>query len=210
MEPVLHPSVARYLALLPEGLASFPEAQAKGAILREVIDDRLYRIEPASLPRELAALYRDPPTVSQWCPEVHFNALVLAVHDQYFAGADGEAAFDRWAYDRNRRMLDKPLYRILFSVASPSHLLHGVKRRWSAFRRGTELRVDSLDGTEGWLSLTHPPHLVTDLEARGLAGALRAALELSGGRNVTTRLVKESPVLTRVQVRFVESGGAGR
>ena len=194
--------MTRYLDVLPGGLDAHPRAQAKGAVMRMAIDDEHLILPRETLPDALAAYYTTPPTVNEWISEVHFNALMLAVFDAHFAGAGGTMAYERWILERNRRLLRTPLFRILFAVVSPERLLVGVEKRWAAFRRGSELHVVGHTATSAELSFHHPKNLATDLSARGLRVALRAALELAGARDVEMAYALETPELTKFAGRW--------
>jgi hypothetical protein len=187
------PSMTRYLESLPGGIDAYPEAQAKGAILRMLLEDDGFKLPADALPAALAAHTAAPPAVNAWVPEVHFNAYMLAVFDEYYAKAGGTVAYEKWIHTRNRRLFRSPLFRILFAVVSPERLLVGIEKRWAAFRRGSEMRV--LEHTPGAARLAwrHPRNLVTDLSARGLATAFRAGLELAGARETTMTYVLAKP-----------------
>jgi hypothetical protein len=192
-----YPSMERYLAELPGGVDAYPHAQTKGAVLRLALDDERLRLPPETLPAALAAHLLNPPTVNSWFPEVHFNALMLAVFDTHFTGDGGHAEYEAWILERNRALLRRPLYRILFAVASPERILVGAENRWAAFRRGSVMHVDAHTVASVTLSVHHAKHLMTDLAARGLKMALRAAIELAGAREVALGYELTDPELTR-------------
>ena len=193
----LYPTMDAYLAALPGGVDAHPSAQAKGAVLRMALDDDRLKLPPATLPPALAAHLQSPPTVNSWIPEAQFNALMLAVFDTHFAGAGGHVAYEAWILERNRLLLRKPLYRILFAVASPERILVGAEKRWAAFRRGTKMHIDGHTDTSVDLSVHYPKSLMSDLSARGLKMALRAAIELAGAREVAIGFDFVGPEATR-------------
>jgi hypothetical protein len=193
----VYPSMARYLALLPGGLDAYPRAQAKGAILRMALEEERLKLPLETLPAQLAAHYTTPPTVNAWIPEVHLNAWMLAVFDAHFTAAGGTAVFEQWIFERNRKLFRTPLFRILFAVASPERILVGIEKRWAAFRRGSEMRLAGQTSTSAELSFHHPKHMASDLSARGLKMALRAALELAGAREVAMTYLLAAPDETR-------------
>ena len=133
------PSVDRYLETLPKGAASYPECCVKASVLLSMLAAKPLRTDVA-LPSALLALVDNPPALTEWIPEVHFNAVVLWVWEVHFGGRDLES-YRAWSLDHNRRLLGAPLYSVLFLVLSPDRLLNGMNNRWSAFRRGTELQI---------------------------------------------------------------------
>jgi len=193
---VTYPTLERYLAALPNGLASYPDVVAKAAVLRDTLSEGT----PPELPPELERWRVDPPGVSAWIPEVHFNALMTAIWDHRFA--PDRARYDRWVHDRNLRLLGTPLYRVLFMVVSPERLLIGAEKRWSAFRRGSSLRVLERDRHSAAIALSYPPHLQTELSVGGLGSALRAALELAGAKKVVVESGPLGETETRYQARW--------
>lgn len=182
------PTVASYLERLPRGVASYPECSVKASVFRDALESRALSAEDLSgLPHEVAELVERPPPVVTWIPDVQCLVILTAIRDRHFpSGQAGLEAYSNWMYERNRRLLTRPLYRALFLLVSPERLLRGVDRRWGAFRRGTSLSLVA-QGT-GWAELLarHPPHLFNESTHYGICGAFRAATEASGGRQVHT------------------------
>jgi hypothetical protein len=192
-----YPGMVRYLAGLPGGLDAYPQAQAKGAVLRMALDETRLKLAPETLPAPLAVHCATPPAVNAWIPEVHLNAWMLAVFDAHFAESGGTVAFEQWIRERNRRLLRTALYRILFAVVSPERLLIGIEKRWAAFRRGTEMHVVAHTSTSAELVHRHPKNLTSELSARGLQVALGAALEQAGAHDVALTVALTAPDETR-------------
>lgn len=191
------PAVAAYLRSLPAGIASYPEAQAKAAVLRDwLARSRLaVRLAPGQVPDEVEALAREPPPASLWIPEVHLVALKEADFELTFAGA-GEgamAACEQWMLEVYRHLLSSPLYKILFLVVSPERALVGGERRWSAFHRGSELRVLESRTGHARLEVSSPPGLFSELGLRAHGCALQAAGEAAGGRDFAWTLKRVEP-----------------
>jgi Protein of unknown function (DUF2378) len=184
------PSLEHYLATLPGGIDAYPHCQAKASVAR----DAMQRPLPPSLdlPAPLRALVDQPPPVTAWIPEVHQNALMLAILDTHFDETDVDG-FYAWILDRNRRLFSGPLYRALFFVISPERLLGGFQRRWSTFRRGTELAVEQRGKGRARARITTPPHLHSKLSARGIGFGFQAALERAGGGDVRIEIPSHSP-----------------
>ena len=66
---------------MPGGLGAYPECQAKGALVRNLLDSVAVPDVLPHLPAELRALAADPPVGSEWVPEVSFGALLLAISE---------------------------------------------------------------------------------------------------------------------------------
>jgi hypothetical protein len=184
------PSLEQYLATLPGGIDAYPQCMAKASVVR----DAMQRTLPPGidLPAPLRALIEQPPPVSAWIPEVHQNALMLAILDTHFDETDVEG-FYSWILDRNRRLFSSPLYRALFLVLSPERLLAGFQRRWSTFRRGSELSIERFGGGRARGRLISPPNLHSKVSARGLGFGFQAAIERAGGGDVRVDIPLSSP-----------------
>jgi hypothetical protein len=182
------PTVARYLRDLPDGLASYPECLAKASLLHS-IREQGPELDASALPSPLDELVTAPPPVSSWLPEVHTNAIMLAAFDLAFRTAGGMAAFLEWVYERNRKLLSAPLYRVLFLVVSPERLLLHMEKRWAAFHRGTDLTLIERREGHARVRLTFPSKLHCEHSARGVGAALRAAADSAGAKDcrVTVR-----------------------
>jgi hypothetical protein len=187
-----YPSLDTYLARLPDGLASYPEALAKGATIRASIEAMPAEIRRGDgLPPRLRELLRDPPTTNAWGSEVEMWALVLAAYDTSF-GTSGVAAYDTWAYELNRRLLGGPLYRVLFAVISPERLFVGASKRWAAFHRGTTMDISDMAHGGGKLRLTTPASMLPRVAQVALAAGYRAAFDLAGGKGVEVTVEEQS------------------
>jgi len=176
-------SLERYLAILPDALASFPEAKVSGAIVRAFLaDPRVELPLDAGLPAAIEQLVRAPPADDDWVPVVHFCALQAIVYDCVFAGRGGMVAFEAWTFERNLRLLRGPQYAELVAVQNPELLLMAYHARWSAFYRGCPLEVMEGGKSSLVLRLSYPPHSWPNLSRLALAEAFRAGLLVAGGK----------------------------
>ncbi len=177
-----------YIDGLPQGLDSYPECLQKASIYREFLVGIDCEALRPHLPPTLRAMIDAPAPVTAWVPEVHASALFLATRDAF---AD-DAAFVEHAYRGNRRLLDSPLYRLLFRVLGPRTMLRGARSRWGLFHRGgvemiLDLPADD-DASHASLTLEYPPRVIAPLLALSYASAFRAAAELSGAQEVSVRV----------------------
>lgn len=180
------PRLAAYLAGLPGGLAAHPGCLAKGALVRNVVEDRPELVKRAGeLPRELGLLFEEPPLAGEWIPEAHFVALFHAVND--FLELDDAAALARSRL-RNRSLFESPTYRILMAVISPASLLRFAGTRWDNFHRGTQLEMGGASDDGVRVVLRFPAGLFDRLMLLAFGEAFAAALELSGARAPEVRL----------------------
>jgi hypothetical protein len=181
----------RYVAGLPEGLASHPAALAKGALVRNLLEEEptIAELVP-SLPEPLRGLVRDPPVGSEWIPEAHFGALLLAL-------ADVRGFTDRqllaWTRERNRRLFSSAAYRMLMAVVSPAQLLRFAGGRWANWHRGSTLEIDGISDDGVRFSIRYPRGLF-DRQLLAVYGeAITAALELANARTPVVELVADEP-----------------
>lgn len=187
------PIAAGYVARLPRGLASHPECEVKGSVLRGLLDSTPVSFDVEGLPDELAELVRTPPLPSDWIPEVLFNALMLAHEDRI-----DPAIFRDWVYTRNRKLLSSNLYRVLFLLVSPERLFQGMAHRWKAFRRGTELVMLEHQKNRALVEVRYPPRLYEIHALTNLTVAVTAALDAAGGQDTTLKLVAHDDVKARI------------
>jgi hypothetical protein len=192
----MSPTVARYLESLPNGLDSFPEAVVKGSVLRATFEDAGFTPEPGTLPGDLERYAQDPPAIGVWVPETFHSALVGAIFDVRFREQGGMPAFEAWAHERNRRLFQSPLYRVLFWVVRPERVFIGIQKRWSAFHRGSMLEVVGEKTLQRTVRLSHPPHLFSEHALHTFGAAFRAAGEAAGLKEVRTRLKRDQPDAT--------------
>lgn len=196
-------TVDAYLARLPNGLASYPEVLVKGSVIRSSVENLPdgARTIATGMP-EIDALVTDPPAVSAWVPQVHHCLLLASIYDRFFSVAGGQTAFDAWVYDRNRQLFRSPAYKILFAVVSPERLIVGLANRWSAFRRGVAVEVVERRGSAGTLAMRYPPYVMDALTLRGIAVALRAALDAGGAEQAFVTVTEPGPTEARFSVRW--------
>jgi hypothetical protein len=180
----------RYLAGLPDGLASYPQCQAKGSVFRNLFD--AVDVDRSSLPEPLRRLLEDPPIASEWIAEAQVWALALAVADQ--RGMDRAALLD-WTYRRRRQLFEGALYRYMMAEVPAAALVRTSALRWGAFHRGTLLEAGGMADDGARLSLAFPSGLFDSQVLEILTAVVRAALEASGARSAEV-VVEESTATT--------------
>ena len=199
------PGLERYLARLPLGLDSYPEAGVKGSIVRSVLGHPAMQTlaDTTEIPAVVRRIIAEPPLASGWVNEVHFNALSCALVDIAFDRADGLERYEDWGVELSRGLFSAPLYRALFTVMNPSHLLTAVSMRWGAFHRGSVLthashpERDVID-----LRLACPAHLHPPPILHATTGGFRAAIEATGGVATSVRWSADTPTTVRWLFRW--------
>lgn len=164
--PPHYARLGRYIAQLPEGLASFPECEAKASVHRRVVD--YSGLALTGLPPELQRLIDEPPTHSTWIPQCQSLALLLATLDAVNLDQEAEV---KWIRKASTHVFSSPMYRILMWAATPRTLFKGAHMRWSAFFRGSNLEAEVGDG-QAYITLCSPEALFT----RDLAGVFENVL----------------------------------
>jgi hypothetical protein len=192
------PSYESYLAGLPGGLSAYPDAQAKGSIVRGHLEDLSADLVRA-LPEPLRRLAADPPMDSDWVPEASLCALIHAVAERR---RYGEREFLAWIRARNRALFARPLYRILMAAAAPEALLRHAGKRWGNFHRGSSLDFVGFSDDGVRLTLTHPPGLFDGPILQVFGQAFAAALEVAQAKDPVVEVEVERPGFARYVARW--------
>ncbi len=187
----------RYLAGLPAGLDSHPEALAKGSLVRNALEDRLDPDLLARLPPKLGRLASEPPMAGEWVPEVHFVALYLALSD-----AMSEAEIYAWARERNRVLFQSSPYRILMEVASPGMLVRSAAQRWANWHRGSQLSVEGVADDGVRVFLRFPDDLFDPVMIRVFGQAFTAALDTANVPSPDVSVLSEGRGFARYLARW--------
>jgi hypothetical protein len=197
-------TVEAYLERLPHGVDSYPGAHTKSGVVRAAIPAaRLLPAVPAAeVPARVFELIANPPMVMTWVRAVHFSAAMCAAFERCFQESGGMPAFDQWILDANRKLLQSPLYRILFLVTVPDRVFIGIERRWGAFHRGSELRVVDRTEKSARLELSFPGHLFPVYVLRAFGAAFQAAAEAVGYRDVKVDLLADAPTVALYTVTW--------
>lgn len=197
----MNPRVQAYVDALPGGIDAYPDVVVKYSIVETWLEGHDRGALRDVLPDEVHPLLEDGVPVTRWVPEVHATCIYLALRELFFPSDD---TFVTDALHRNIRLLEKPMYKILLRVLTPTRAAKGTALAFSQMHRGLKLAVDPQP--EAWLvTLTHPPALVPELLGRCYATALRAALEVKGYDGVFSRPVSLKPECSTFRVSFTPS-----
>lgn len=184
------PRLERWLAGVPRGLDSYPEALAKGSLARSALEGQPRDALAATFPPELRALVAEPPMAGEWFPEAHLVALVHSIADA--RGMTDEQLF-AWARARNRALFESPAYRILMAVVSPGSMVRFAARRWGNWHRGTTLEAGQISDEGVRLELRFPAGLFDPLALRIYAVVFEVALEMAHARLPRVSLEEARP-----------------
>lgn len=197
------PRVARYLAAVPGGLDGHPGCAVSRQVFEPYRRDHGALASASGLPRRVRALYAAGAALPELLPEVEFQAAFLAARDAY-AGTD--EAFCRWVGAISTEMFDRPVLRTLMRLVSPSLVVLGAARRWTAFHRGSELSTEPQepigDRSRSLATLRYPEALFPEFFAQALAASFEAAVRSSRGTHVLVRLVAYSGTQSRFDVSY--------
>ncbi len=200
LDPARFPRLAAYLARLPRGIDSFPEATGKVSVVRAFIEStQLLDFAFDGVPEPVAQLVRSPPPHSSWVSEVLMMSTLYALVDHRRLP---NAAIERWTYEQNKKLFDSRMYRALVALAGPSLLMRGTQLRWGAFHRGSTLELVDMDAHGASLVLRFPQWVFDEALLIGFGTGIRAALELSRAPDATVRLVEHTPRSARYQGRW--------
>lgn len=173
------PRVEAYVASLSGGLGAHPAAQAKGSLVRNLLEGQPVAELARRLPPSLRRLAVEPPIGSEWVPEAHLTALYLGLAD--VRGLRDED-FLGFARERNRALFRSAAYRFLMEVVSPATLLRFAGQRWGNFHRGTTFEQQGVGDDGVRFTLRFPERLLPPLMLRVYAQAFVAALEMARAR----------------------------
>lgn len=151
----VYPSLARYLASLPDGLASYPECKTRGTVISSAAHGHAADSFPDGLPACVRTMLETPPLPGAWLSAVHSDALFFAVVDRNYPSAD---AMLEWTKERTLRTAQSKMYRALTRIVGPSMLLRMVGHTHQMFQRGTEMHATGIPGGMK-LVMSHPPFL---------------------------------------------------
>jgi hypothetical protein len=169
------PSFEQYVGSLPGGLDAYPNAVAKGSLVRSALQDQPPEVL-AALPEPLRRWTSEPPFDSEWVSETRLSALIHAIAE--LRGWDAGDC-QEWTRQRNVALLTSPIYRSLMVTESPERMLRWIAMRWANFHRGSSLAFEGFADDGARLSLTFPSRVYDGTVLRAGGGAFAAALQVS-------------------------------
>jgi hypothetical protein len=195
------PRLTAYLAALPRGLESHPEAEVKGSILRSGIEGHeLPAAYLAELPEPVRDALLTPPLPGSFMSETVGVAAYLAIGDYFYPE---DRAFLNWALSSNRKLFSGAMYRTVMSVTTPGLIARGAAARWQFFHRGSSMK-SRVGIRECSLEIDFPRHLYPPLYVDALGTAIRAAAELSKARDLRLETAEMGPDRAVFQLNWRE------
>ena len=192
--------LTHYIGALPSGLASYPDCETKGTLLRTLLHGYAFDPSWTTLPRELREILEKPPLPTQWVRTALSDAIFYVLCDTYHPTA--EATF-RSTYDRTIMVANSATYRVLTRLAGLRNFLRGAVKIHGLFQRGTEISLELRD-EEAEVVLSHPPYLHLGLNHLSNEAAFAAALESAGARESSVRMTASEPTYARYIARWKE------
>src|SRR5688572_12144500 len=95
IDPKRFPALSQYVASLPQGLSSYPEAQSKGILLKSAIAPHYFHATWKDLPTELVGVMKRPPLVTSWVSTVLTDSVFCIVADTFYPT---DEAMLQWSY----------------------------------------------------------------------------------------------------------------
>jgi hypothetical protein len=187
---VRFPRLHAYLRGLPAGIDSYPDSVVKTSTFRFALEDKPVPLEDGEVPEALERLVRRPPAVNSWVPEVQMVGVFKLIGDHHFEKHGGTPAFLRWVNEQNKALLGGPLYRVLFWMVPIETLFYGIEQRWTAFRRGTGLRLIERRSGQARMELTYEPHLLDQEGLLAIGTAFEAIATLAGAKTSRVEVIR--------------------
>jgi hypothetical protein len=190
------PLAAAYLARLPDGIRSYPDAKIRGGLVQSIIMAHTLEARGA-LPDVVCDWIDSPPVTSEWVPQVVARVLLRAYFDQVFRTRE---AYLRWAYEAQKKTLSGPLYRVLFLGISPERLARIAASRYAHFHAGLTMTVTRHAQGRAEAELTYPALLCDGFDHQATLEGLRAGLELAGAKNVSGSATSTGETSARIEL----------
>lgn len=130
--------------------------------------------------------------------DVAATTVRVLARDRVF---EDDASYLAWSFKVSGEVFEKPAYRMLMYVLSPTLVAMGAARRWHTFRRGSDLdaRVDKGSGT---LVVTFPEHLYPEIVQRSFGETFRAALTAAKAKQLSVTVTETSATKATYQIRW--------
>lgn len=198
LDPALFPETVEYLDQLGGDLNARPECTTKAVFFTDLLANFPQLIEHPSLSAPLREALHLPWREEDWMPSILVVSLLTMVRDQVHRS---DEEFLEWNFQRQLRIYDKPFFRALMYVLSPTLLFMGSARRWKSFHRGSELIVKG-DKQAADIRLHFPERAYSRAFLVSLTAAFRAALVASKAENASVDVIEFYPLGARYMARW--------
>jgi hypothetical protein len=177
------PRAAAYLRSLARGLDTHPACQVRDIVVEPYVQKFAALAGEPGLPPPVADMLGGR-TRAPWMSEVCFQVAHLVVRDREFAD---DVAMNEWMEKANAQTFDKPILRNLMRLVSPTLIVLGASKRWSAFHTGSELSTEKVVESGGRAGTTarlrYPARLFSSLFLLTLERSFTVALAASRARD---------------------------
>jgi hypothetical protein len=188
LDPSRFPRASAYIASLPRGLDSFPEARMNHLVLVHVPQDFPDLVTGQALPPQLDDFFARRIT-GDWFNETVGNAIYLMIRDQCFRD---DQSFQAWNQKNIDRLIRNPLFRAIMVLLSPALVVIGAGKRWTSFHQGTAMKTEPVGQAGGRLQvrgiLTFPAGIYDPLLLRLHTSTFLAALVAAKADHPEVRL----------------------
>lgn len=186
------PIAARYLAGLPNQFDSHPDCLAHTESIDYLRETQPDLVKLVQLPEPARRVFTREDK-REWVPEVATTFLFLAVRDLKFKN---DQDWINWCGESATKLYAKPWAKVLMFVLSPTLIVMGAAKRWSAFHRGSVLTTEGArhEGNRVVVraTLTFGPGLFDDVTLRRFAKAYEAALVAIKAKGPRSTLVEKT------------------
>jgi hypothetical protein len=182
----LFPRTAAYVAALPGGLDAYPRCRVRTAVTKESTLEFPQVLEHPGIEPEMRARIKASMNQGEWMPETIGTAVRLLIRDVVF---DNDQDYFEWYFRVAEKLFTKPLFKVLMYVVSPTLVMLGASKRWSAFREGSAMTAKVEQG-KAVIELKFPENLYPEIALVGLGEVIRASVTAARARNVESRLVE--------------------
>lgn len=198
LDPKVFPEAVEYLEGLGGDLGAHPDCQTSTEFFLDINSSFPDLIDHPSLSPRLREAFHLPWDGQDWMPSVLVVTLLTMVRDEVHRSDD---AFLDWNFRRQLRIYQKPVFRALMFLLSPTLLFIGAARRWKNFHRGSELKLTG-DKKRADLRLVFPEGLYSRAFQVSLVAAFRAALQASKALDPEVELLSTGKTESRYQARW--------
>lgn len=173
IHPLRYPTLYMYIARLPRGLDSYPEAQTRADMAVAVQKRWPTLADRSDLPEDVKAPLLRPWVEGEWISETVFMAYHALIRDVIFRDDD---LFKKFCYDVAVESFSSTIMRAVMHFVSPALLVMGASKRWTMMKRGTELVAVKSSKESLAVKLTYPPNMYHRCMLDGFAESFRAGI----------------------------------
>lgn len=188
IHPMKYPTLYMYMSGLPDGIASYPQAQTRvdiGAQARSRWPDLADRPD---IPQDIREAIQRPWVDGEWISEVVFMAYHALIRDVIYRD---DTLFQQFCYDVSKESFSTPIMRAMMHFVSPALLVMGASKRWAMMKRGSELKAIKSAKDNLTVRLTYPPNLYHRCMLEGFSQSFRAGINCT---RVTSCSVDVQPI----------------